>query len=193
METVRAVLKATGTERQAIYKGEQPYHRLRERYGTFLDSILYMPMILSERPDLDAYIDDFLHHYRPVAFEISYKSAGSSVFAQIGKLKAAGCRVWTNSLWPSNNAGHDDERAVHDPDAAWGWMIAQGTNIIQTDRPRELIAYLKAKNRRREAATGDRLPEILFGWRLTGRERSSLPARGKREIRSQLFAIDNAD
>ncbi|MDR1330527.1 MAG: glycerophosphodiester phosphodiesterase family protein [Tannerella sp.] len=148
MDKVRRVLKSTGTARQVVYKGSRPYRQVRERYGTLLDSILYMPMILSERDDMDAYINDFIEHYHPVAFEISYRSTSSPIYMQIGKLKQAGCRVWTNSLWPSNNAGHDDERAVLDPAANWGWIVEQGTNIIQTDRPRELLDYLKQAGRR---------------------------------------------
>jgi glycerophosphoryl diester phosphodiesterase len=142
MDKVQQILKVTGTERQVIYKGEKPYQHIRAQYGDLLDRIIYMPMILGPVDRLDEYIDDFLIHYRPLAFEISYRSLDMPVFAQIGKLKSAGCRVWTNSLWPSNNAGHNDERAVYEPDQTWGWLVAQGTNIIQTDRPKELIEYL---------------------------------------------------
>ncbi|MDR1273749.1 MAG: DUF4996 domain-containing protein, partial [Odoribacteraceae bacterium] len=147
MDKARQVLKATGTARQVIYKGDRPYQQVRDRYGPLLDSILYMPMILSPRADMEAYIADFIEHYHPVAFEISYASTSSPVYACIKRLKQAGCRVWTNSLWPSNNAGHDDERAVLDPAANWGWLVEQGTNIIQTDRPRELLDYLKQTGR----------------------------------------------
>jgi glycerophosphoryl diester phosphodiesterase len=142
MDLVRQILKETGTERQVVYKGEQTYGQIRERYGKLLDSIIYMPMILSEREDMESYIADFLEYYHPKAFELSYKSVNSPIYSQIKRLKKAGCRVWTNSLWSSNNAGHDDERAVHNPDANWGWMIEQGTNLIQTDRPKELLEYL---------------------------------------------------
>ncbi|MDR1414224.1 MAG: glycerophosphodiester phosphodiesterase family protein [Odoribacteraceae bacterium] len=148
MDRVRPVLISTATARQVVYKGDRPYREVRERYGALLDSILYMPMILAEREDMEAYINDFIALYRPVAFEISYKSVSSPIYACIGKLKQAGCRVWTNSLWPSNNAGHDDERAVLDPDANWGWLVDQGTNIIQTDRPRELLDYLARVGKR---------------------------------------------
>jgi glycerophosphoryl diester phosphodiesterase len=155
MDRVQEVLRKTGTKRQVVYKGEQPYREVRARYGPLLDSILYMPMILSERADMETYIDDFIRYCRPVAFEISYRDTLSPVFACIPKLRQAGCRVWTNSLWSSNNAGHDDERAMLDPDAAWGWMVAQGTNIIQTDRPRELLAYLKRIDKRATALKGN--------------------------------------
>jgi len=71
------------------------------------------------------------------------------MFDQIRKVKEAGIRVWKNSLWPGMNAGHDDEKAVDDPDKYWGWVVKNGANIIQTDRPQELLDYLKSINKRK--------------------------------------------
>lgn len=58
-----------------------------------------------------------------------------------------GLHLWLNSLWPEHNGGHDDDRAVeiNEPDQAWGWLIDNGVNIIQTDRPALLLEYLRSK------------------------------------------------
>lgn len=53
--------------------------------------------------------------------------------------------IWINALWPELCAGHDDDKAMDNPDENWGWMIKKA-NIIQTDRPKELIDFLKKKN-----------------------------------------------
>lgn len=52
-------------------------------------------------------------------------------------------------MWPSLNAGHDDDRAVElgQRDETWGWILQQGASLIQTDRPQELIKYLKKHKR----------------------------------------------
>ena len=52
-----------------------------------------------------------------------------------------------DALWPSLNAGHDDNRAVEEGDikGIWDWLIAHGPGIIQADRPKELVRYLAAK------------------------------------------------
>lgn len=49
--------------------------------------------------------------------------------------------------WPKLCGGHDDDRAVelHQPDESWGWIIAQGAKLIQTDRPALLLEYLRNK------------------------------------------------
>lgn len=55
--------------------------------------------------------------------------------------------VWLNSLWPSLNGGHDDDSAVENgkKEESWGWLILKKPSIIQTDRPSELMQYLKEK------------------------------------------------
>ncbi|WP_414647104.1 hypothetical protein [Chitinophaga sp.] len=53
-----------------------------------------------------------------------------------------GGTIQINTLWSELCEGHTDEKAMSDPDAHWGWVINQGENVIQTDRPKELLAYL---------------------------------------------------
>lgn len=40
--------------------------------------------------------------------------------------------------------GHDDEKAVTDI-ATYNWFIENHVDIIQTDRPRMLLKYLRSK------------------------------------------------
>ncbi len=149
MDKVQAILKETGTEKQVVYKGGRPYREVRERYGELLDKIIYMPIISDAAKEMATYIDDFIRYCKPVAFEVLYKTEDSPMFDQVQKMKKAGIRVWVNTLWPEMNAGHNDERAVDDPDRYWGWVVNHGANIIQTDRPKELLEYLESKNKRK--------------------------------------------
>ena len=51
------------------------------------------------------------------------------------------------ALWDELVAGHTDEMAlVKGADASWGWLIKKGANAIMTDRPEELLSYLKNKD-----------------------------------------------
>ncbi len=65
-------------------------------------------------------------------------------------VKASGIHLWLNALWPEHNGVHDDNRAVEQdqPDESWGWLIRHGVTIIQTDRPFELLKYLRKKGLR---------------------------------------------
>jgi glycerophosphoryl diester phosphodiesterase len=57
--------------------------------------------------------------------------------------------IWYNTLWDTMAGGHDDDMSLASPDEGYGYLIdVLGCRIIQTDRPEELIEYLKKKGRR---------------------------------------------
>ncbi|MEM9391632.1 MAG: glycerophosphodiester phosphodiesterase, partial [Bacteroidota bacterium] len=41
-----------------------------------------------------------------------------------------------------------DNRATYDLDGSFGWVVDNGFNMIQTDRPELLIKYLETKGLR---------------------------------------------
>ncbi len=148
-----AILKETGTIHQAIFKGNDPLHIMREKHGKLMDSIHYMPMVwpinyniygeTSEAPDV--YAKGFIDEYNPIAFEVIYDKEDSPVIDAIALMEKENISVWVNTLWDELCAGHTDDKALGNPDAHWGWIIERGANVIQTDRPKELIEYLKNK------------------------------------------------
>jgi len=89
----------------------------------------------------------------------SYKSRGNTILhptfnndtipfiSWMRKVKTMKLGLWLNALWPEHDGGHNDDRAVeqNDPDGSWGWLIKNGATIIQTDRPQELLTYLRNK------------------------------------------------
>lgn len=147
------ILKETGTIDQAIFKGNDPLHVMREKYGKLMDSIHYMPMVwpinyniygeTAEAPD--TYAKGFIDNYNPIAFEVIYDKEDSPVIDAIALMEKENITVWVNTLWDELCAGHTDDKALENPDAHWGWIIDKGANVIQTDRPKELIEYLKEK------------------------------------------------
>lgn len=52
-----------------------------------------------------------------------------------------GIRLWTATMFPADNAGFDDARALCDPDAVWGAQIRAGAGMIMTNQPEALLAY----------------------------------------------------
>ncbi|MDY7522836.1 glycerophosphodiester phosphodiesterase family protein [Sphingomonas sp. 10B4] len=52
-----------------------------------------------------------------------------------------GLRLWTATMFPADNAGLDDARALRDPDAVWGAQIRAGAGMIMTNQPEALLAY----------------------------------------------------
>lgn len=148
MDLVQQVVRDVGFEEGVLYKGGRSYERLHTQYGRLLDDIVYMPIISGSTKEIGTFVADFIEKYKPMAFEVVFSTEDSPALRQVDRIKASGARVWMNSLWPRLNAGHDDERAVYEPDDAWGWLLARGATIIQTDRPLELIRYLERRGLR---------------------------------------------
>ncbi len=148
MDLAYRVLRKTGTVGQAIFKGTEPVEKVKERYGKLLEKIMYMPIISKGTPRLREFVDRFLAESKPLAFEVLYRKDSSPMFGIIERIRKRGVRVWVNTMWQSLCGPHDDDRALSDPDGAWGWVIAHGADIIQTDRPRRLLEYLRRKGYR---------------------------------------------
>ena len=153
------ILRETGTVGQCIFKGNDPYEVMRNSLGDLLDSIIYMPMVWP--PDYNIYkseedlikdpikyTNDYIQKLQPLAFEVIYSQEESIIFDAIEEMNKQKIAVWVNALWDRLCANHHDDMALQDPDKHYGWIIENGANIIQTDRPTFLIDYLESKNLR---------------------------------------------
>ena len=75
-----------------------------------------------------------------------FDSTESEVFKAIDILNREKISVLSIALWDELCAGRTDELAFAEgPDSAWGWLVGNGANAIMTDRPSELLSYLKGR------------------------------------------------
>ncbi len=139
-------LKKTGTMNQIIYNiaPNVSYDSVISCYDKLEEDILIMPVINFSLPDAKFVLDSYTQHkntiYQPIFDKDDY-----GLVNEILELHKDGNQVWINSMWASLNGGHDDDRALEDPDGSWGWLIDHGASIIQTDRPALLLEYLRGK------------------------------------------------
>ena len=146
-DLVVPVLQETGTTRQIIMKGRKPADEVRALYGQYLDEVIYMPIV-----DMNdsASVCAFEAHLqsRPCAFELCWRD--DDRYVRQASAKAQGkSLLWVNCLWDTLCGGHEDDEAMKDPDAHYGYLIdSLGFRIIQTDRPEYLMDYLQKKNLR---------------------------------------------
>jgi len=144
-----AVLEKTGTIDHAIIKSSEPYEKVKTENGNLLSNkqLAYMPIVDLGKPAAATMLQDYEQKLRPVAVEVIFATDSALLRSNYQLIPRNKGRIWYNSLWASLDAGHDDERSVEErqPDAGWGWLLAHGATIIQTDRPAELIAYLRKK------------------------------------------------
>jgi glycerophosphoryl diester phosphodiesterase len=114
--------------------------------GLLPASVTVMIVVEMKRPDAERIIASYGSHQRTIVQCIF--ADDQLPFLQHTKDTAHQFPVWMNGLWPEQNGGHDDDRAADrgQMDESWGWLISHGASILQTDRPRELVDYLRKKN-----------------------------------------------
>ncbi|MBR1920814.1 MAG: glycerophosphodiester phosphodiesterase family protein [Kiritimatiellae bacterium] len=71
----------------------------------------------------------------------------TSHFAEVVAAQG-GPRLWINTMWDSLCAGHEDKKALLDPEANWGWALRHGATMLQTDYAAEMLVYLNRIGRR---------------------------------------------
>lgn len=146
-DEVFALLEKTGTTNLIVMKGGQPANEVKAKFGQYLDKVIYMPVVNVDKPESEQAIHDFLSDLKPVAFELCWSNPESEVPAKMEKALKGCSLIWYNTLWNSLCAGHNDDKAVEDPDGTWGFMIdTLGARILQTDRPQLMIEYLRSRN-----------------------------------------------
>lgn len=141
------ILERTGTTRQVVMKAKKPLHIVKNDFGQYLDKVIFMPIVDLDRPTAPQIIEAYQKEIKPVAFEFIFKKEASVDIKLLKKVRRNGARVWINSLWASLNAGHDDDLALSDIEASYGWILKQEATLVQTDRPQLWLQYLKAHKR----------------------------------------------
>jgi glycerophosphoryl diester phosphodiesterase len=119
-------------------------------YPGLLAKIPHFMLVVSDTAESrDALIGPYLRERKPAVLQIVFSREDRPALAWVEKARAAGVRVWFNALWSQHNAGHHDDRALTDPAGAYGWLVARGATMIQTDRPQLLMEYLRQADLRR--------------------------------------------
>jgi glycerophosphoryl diester phosphodiesterase len=125
-------------------------------YGLPLDSVKAKHKIIPEEltlqvivnpkdPNAEEIINSYKSHSKTI-IQIIFNNDTDTILGHVPGLKK-NYTIWFNALWPEQNGGHDDDRAVEEnkPDETWGWLANHGADIIQTDRPKDLLNYLKSR------------------------------------------------
>ena len=145
-DLVVPILEKTGTARQIIMKGSKPAADVLSLYGQYLDDILYMPVVYLAKENAGEMMDGYMSELKPCAYELVYDQDANPLPKQLRQALSGKALIWYNTLWDTICGGHDDDMALKDPDAAYGYLIdTLGANIIQTDRAELLLKYLQKR------------------------------------------------
>lgn len=144
-DLVEKVLEKTGTTQQVLIKAGLPYQKVVAENKSVLDKLFFMPIIDMANPDAMTMVEEYIKNMQPKAFEVCFTQIDQALQNVLDRIQKSGSKVWINTLWPSLCAGLNDDRAVEEnqQDSIWGKVIEMGASFIQTDRPKELVNYLR--------------------------------------------------
>lgn len=147
-EKVVEVARQHGCLNQIILRGTKNSKEVADNYGKLLEGLIYIPVLVCKGEGDNEKLDDFMEHIKTPVISLSFKRDDFPAIDRAKEIKDRGFRIWYNSLWAEFNGGHDDELAMDDPDNSYGWLLRKGANIIFSDHPFLLDAYLKKIGRR---------------------------------------------
>lgn len=142
------ILKKHDVLEESVFVLNWPYEKAKRIFGEDLEKVIYCPVIEDKIPDLETYVDEYIEKLSPVAFQFRFDSLKTRTYQLLPKVLASGSKAFVAATWDTHTANHSDRVSIFKrPSEGWGWLIAQGFNILETNYARDLIRYLKAENR----------------------------------------------
>lgn len=141
------VVEETGTQDQVIFKPNEMGFNIKKEFWKYSDTFHIMPKVNLNDPYAMDLIEKYLVEGNPIAIEFVFeKDPAKPISVYVNKIKGKdkGASIWINSLWPQLCGGHNDEKAIENVNI-YQWYIDNDIDIIQTDRPKLLLDYLKNK------------------------------------------------
>lgn len=140
------LLELTGTYDQVIFKGNHRPKKVLKDYGHLIKSqdIFYVPIIDSDEEDAEEYLFEYERLFNPGIFEFFIKSSHQRVVSLFRKALKKGAKIWANPV--SHRVGHGFYEESDNPEACWEHIINQGAGILNTNRPQEMLRFLRDRS-----------------------------------------------
>ena len=145
-DQIYELMKKTGTTKQIIMKGRKPVAEVKKQFGSYLEDVIYMPIVDLDVAGAEKQIEAFIKDMSPVAFELLFVKDTNLIPKKLATTLNGRSLIWYNTLWDTMAGGHDDDMSLQNPDSGYGYLIdTLGCRIIQTDRPSYLLDYLRKR------------------------------------------------
>ena len=133
---------------ETIFVLDWPYEKAKRIFGSDLEKVIYCPVIEDKIPNLEEYVNEYMEKLSPIAFQFRFKSLDTRTYQLLPKVLETGAKAFVAATWDEHTANHSDRVSIFSsPSEGWGWLIAQGFSIIETNHSRDLIQYLKPAGR----------------------------------------------
>ncbi len=152
-DQVLEISERLGVTDQLLIKGKRSIEDVAAFESKHEHNMMYMPVVDIQKKKGIALFNSYMEqNVVPLAYELCWQSNDDGAFDEAcRKVIAQGSKVWVNTIWASlcGGDGNDDDAAflAEDKDSVYGQYLEKGVSMIQTDRPEQLIEYLKARGR----------------------------------------------
>ena len=147
-DMVLAITEELGVTDQILIKGKHSVASVAEKMAAHEHNMMYMPIIDIQKEQGQKLFQEYMDTKTvPLAYEVCWKKLTPEVSDCFKKVVESGSKLWVNTIWGSLCGYLDDDKALDcgDPAEVYDQVIALGASMIQTDRPGQLLDYLRTK------------------------------------------------
>ncbi len=145
------ILKITeelGVTDQILIKSSRTVTDVEAIMSSHPSKMMYMPVCnLGGEAGRNLFNEYQSTHTVPLAYEICWPKLTPEVKAAFETIHKTGSKLWINTIWGSLCGYLDDDKALDcgDPALIYDQVMSFGPSFIQTDRPGQLLNYLRSK------------------------------------------------
>lgn len=147
-DMVLAITEELGVTDQILIKGKHSVASVAEKMAAHEHNMMYMPIIDIQKEQGQKLFQEYMDTKTvPLAYEVCWKKLTPEVSDCFKKVVESGSKLWVNTIWGSLCGYLDDDKALDcgDPAEVYDQVIALGASMIQTDRPEQLLNYLRKR------------------------------------------------
>ena len=147
-DMVLAITEELGVTDQILIKGTHTVADVAEKMGSHPHNMMYMPICNFDQESGKALFNEYMETKTvPLAYEMCWSHLTPEIEDSFKKIHETGSKLWINTIWGSLCGYLDDDKALDcgDPASIYDQVIAFGPSFIQTDRPEQLLKYLRSK------------------------------------------------
>lgn len=147
-DMVLAITEELGVTDQILIKGKHSVASVAEKMAAHEHNMMYMPIIDIQKEQGQKLFQEYMDTKTvPLAYEVCWKKLTPEVSDCFKKVVESGSKLWVNTIWGSLCGYLDDDKALDcgNPAEVYDQVIALGASMIQTDRPEQLLDYLRKK------------------------------------------------
>ena len=148
-EAVLEIVHKHGMDRQILLAGTTNMESDAYKLVTQYPEVNYAPFLQCNGLNDEKRFSDLQRKMKPIGYYIAFPSDTLSILKAVKKYSKKGNRLWVDTLLGSCcNGGRNDQLALSDIEASYGWLIDHGFSVFFTDDPHGVLKYLESRNMR---------------------------------------------